>query len=254
MTSPPPSDPNGGVERGSDTLSPATAMSALQWWIEAGVDTMVSDEPRDWLRPVRTPPVTAPAAPEKAHAETLPEQIDLFQAYLRDSDALPLATPGARRVCPSGDPASGLMMMVDMPAEEDCASGALLAGDVGQLFDRMLAAIGRGRQSVYLASLACFRTPAGTLTDPDAARCTTLARHHIGLAAPQALLLFGDACARALTGLSVAQARGRWHDVQTHAGPIPALVTLNPAQLLAHPRLKAHAWADLQMLMKGPPQ
>lgn len=230
-------------------------MSALQWWIEAGVDTMVSDEPRDWLRPAQKAP-SAPLSLKEARTqdEALPGQLDLFQAYLRDHDALPLASPGARRVCPSGDPASGMMMMVDMPAEEDCASGTLLSGDAGQLFDRMLAAIGRDRQSIYLASLACFRTPAGTFADPDATRCATLARHHIGLAAPKSLLLFGDACARALTGLSVAQGRGRWHQVQTHAGAIPALVTLNPAQLIAHPRLKAHAWADLQLLMKGPPQ
>ena len=240
------------MERGSDTFSPAAAMSALQWWTEAGVDTIVSEEPRDWLRPQ---PKTEPASPHapvvEAAADALPGQLDLFQAYLRESDALPLAAPGARRVCPSGDPASGLMMMIDMPADEDCQSGALLSGDVGTLFDRMLAAIGRDRKSIYLASLSCFRSPAGTFTDPDAARCATLARHHVGLANPRALLLFGDASSRALLGLSAAQARGRWHDVETHAGPVKALATLPPAQLLAHPRLKVHAWADLQLLMEG---
>lgn len=240
------------MEREGGTLSHAAALSALQWWTEAGVDTIVSDEPRDWLRPqAKAPPAVPAEATTGAIREPLPGQLDLFQAYLRDHDALPLASPGAQRVCPSGDPASGLMMMIDMPADGDCESGTLLSGTVGELFDRMLAAIGRDRRSVYLASLSCFRSPSGAFTDPEAQACATLARHHVGLASPRALLLFGDAPARALLGLSAAQARGRWHEVETHAGPVRAIATLGPAQLLAHPRLKAHAWADLQLLMEG---
>jgi uracil-DNA glycosylase family 4 len=238
------------VERGSDTLSPAAAISALQWWIEAGVDLIVDEEPRDWLRPKTKPPETSPQ-PDTQPAAILPGQLDLFHAYLRDSADLPLTAPGAPRVCPSGNAASGLMMMIDMPAEEDCRSGTLISGETGILFDRMLAAIGRDRQSVYLASLSCFRSPAGTMDAGQTGQCATLARHHIGLAAPKALLLFGDACARALLGLSVAEARGRWHEVQTHAGPVKALATLSPQSLMSHPRLKAHAWVDLQLLMEG---
>jgi DNA polymerase len=79
----------------------------------------------------------------------------------------------------------------------------------------------------------------------------TLARHHVGLAAPRALLLFGDACSKALLGLGMAQVRGRWHEIATHSGPIRTIVTLPPSYLLSQPAAKAHAWADLQMLMDG---
>ena len=47
------------------------------------------------------------------------------------------------------------------------------------------------------------------------------------------------------------QARGRWHEIATHAGPVKALVSISPQQLLKRPQDKAHAWADLQMLMEG---
>jgi DNA polymerase len=80
--------------------------------------------------------------------------------------------------------------------------------------------------------------------------CAALARHHVGLVAPKAVLLFGDACAKALLGLSVPQARGRWHELATHAGPVKALATISPRQLVDSPRLKALAWADLQMLIE----
>ncbi len=239
------------MERGSEPYSPAAAASALQWWLEAGVDVMVDETPRDWLRPeAKAAPVSAPAAPE-AREERLPDQLDLFQAWLRDSDTLPFASPSAPRVCPAGDPASGLMIMIDMPTGEDCRAGTLLSGEAGRLFDRMMAAIGRDRETLYLAGLSCFRSPDGCFTRETADRCVQLARHHIGLAAPRALLLFGDACSKALLGLPMAKARGRWHEVATHAGPVKTLVTIPPSYLLDQPSAKALAWADLQMLAEG---
>lgn len=255
------------MERGGNLLSPAVA-SALQWWADAGVDVMVDETPRDWLRAKEITDVRSSraqsrgAGTDSSHApfdfarderkeEQLPDQLELFRAYLRDHDALPFASPSALRVCPSGDPASGLMMMTAMPAAEDCAAGTLLSGEAGRLFDRMLGAIGRDRESIYLASLSCFRSPDGRLAGAGAERCATLARHHIGLAAPKALLLFGDQPAAALLGMKMAQARGRWHEIATHAGPIRTIVTIPPDLLLKQPSAKAYAWADLQLLMQG---
>lgn len=238
------------MERGSDAFSPAQAESALSWWAEAGVDTLVEEEPRDWLRPkAKEAAQPAPEAVE-APADTLPDQLDLFQAWLASSDRLAFASPAAPRVCPAGDPASGLMILADMPSGEDCTAGTLISGEAGRLFERMLAAIGRDRDSVYLAALSCIRSPSGQLNSDSVKSCAALARHHIGLAAPKAVLLFGDACAKALLGLSVPQARGRWHEIATHAGPVKALATIATRQLLDSPRLKAMAWADLQMLIE----
>jgi DNA polymerase len=180
----------------------------------------------------------------------LPDQLPLFRAWLTDSGDLPYAAPSAPRVCPSGDPAAGLMILTDMPTSEDCAAGTLLSGDAGRLFDRMLAAIGRSRDTIYLAALSCLRSPDGRFNDESARRCAALARHHAGLVQPRAVLIFGDAASKALLGLPLAQARGRWHELATHAGPLKALVSLPPSYLVNHPRAKAHAWADLQKLIE----
>jgi DNA polymerase len=245
------------VERGSDQDWPGAAESALSWWTEAGVDTLVDEAPRDWLKPRAAASAAAPglAAAMAAVAvetpdEALPGQLDLFQAWLASSDRLAFAAPSVPRICPAGDPASGLMILADMPTGEDCAAGTLISGEPGRLFERMLAAIGRDRDSVYLAALSCIRSPSGQLNSESMKSCAALARHHIGLAAPRAVLLFGDSCAKALLGLSVPQARGRWHELATHAGPVKALATIAPRQLLESPRLKALAWADLQMLIE----
>ncbi|MEO7177895.1 MAG: uracil-DNA glycosylase, partial [Allosphingosinicella sp.] len=146
------------MERGDDAFSPEAATSALIWWTEAGVDTLVGEEPRDWLRP-KTAEAPTPIPAAEAADEVLPGQLDLFQAWLASSDRLSFAAPAAPRICPAGDPASGLMILADMPSGEDCAAGTLISGEAGRLFERMLAAIGRDRATIYLAALSCVRSP-----------------------------------------------------------------------------------------------
>ncbi len=224
------------------------AASALSWWQEAGVDTLVGESPRDWLNPK---PAAAPApraAP--APAEAMPDGLEAFAAWLAETDSLPFAAGAAPRIAPAGDPGAGLMMVADMPSAEDAAAGRLFSGEVGALFDRMLAAIGRGRDTIYLAPFSPIRPAVGRIDQDGVAALAGIARHHVGLAAPKALLLFGDACARALLGEPMTAARGRWHALETPAGPIKTLVTIRPQELLSQPKLKPHAWADLQLLME----
>jgi uracil-DNA glycosylase family 4 len=231
--------------RGTDDMSSNWAASALGWWEEAGVDTIVGEEPRDWLAPRTKAPDAPPPAPPP---DALPDTLQGFQAWLAATDQLPYAAPTALRAVPAGDAAAGLMILTDMPSPD----GGLISGEAGALFDRMLAAIGRSRQTIYLASLSPIRTPTGTIGEAESARLAEIARHHIGLAAPEALLLFGDACGKALVGSAVAGARARWHEVQTAAGQVRTLVTLRPEKLLTQPKLKSLAWADLQMLIEEP--
>jgi uracil-DNA glycosylase family 4 len=238
------------MERGSDTISPAAAASALMWWNEAGVDVAIDEEPRDWLRPKTKAAEPAPSAAADMPSGELPDQLDLFRAWLASSESLSFAAPAAPRLCPAGDPASGLMIVADMPSADDCAAGALISGEAGRLFERMLAAIGRDRNSIYLAALSCLRSPDGRFSTEATRSCATLARHHVGLVQPKVLLLLGDNCSKALLGQPMFQARRKWHEIPTHAGPVKALVTLPPSYLLDHPSHKAHAWADLQMLLE----
>jgi len=214
------------------------AASALDWWQEAGVDTIVGEAPRDWLNPK-----AKDAAPAEAPPAALPETLEALQDWLATSPDLPFATPAAARAAPAGDPAAGLMILVDMPA----ADGGLLSGEAGLLFDRMLGAIGRSRETIYLAALSPIRTATGAIDEKNAVRLADIARRHIGLARPKAVLLFGDICGKALVGAPVAGARGKWHEI----GGVKTLVTIRPEKLLTQPALKTLAWADLKLLMEA---
>ena len=109
---------------------------------------------------------------------------------------------------------------------------------------RMLAAIGISEAAAYSASLACFHLPAAKLDAEALERCAEMMRHHIALVAPKALLLLGDAPARALTGQPLASARGKIHRI---AG-VRGVATFHPRYLLARPADKALAWRDLLLL------
>ena len=224
------------------------AQSALSWWEEAGVDTIVGEEARDWLNPKA--PAPTPAASDPAPGAAMPGNLEAFTAWLAETDRLPFASPSARRIGPAGDPAAGPMMLADMPAADDVAAGTLFSGEVGALFERMLAAAGWSRETIYLAPLSPIRPAAGRIDQEGVRLLAGIARHHIGLVAPKALLLLGDSCARALLGMPMTEARGRWHALDTPAGPIRTLVTIRPQELVSQPKLKAHAWADLQLLME----
>ena len=230
------------------------AESALSWWEEAGVDTLVDEEPRDWLagpKPAGAKAAEPPEAPAPVAVEPIPTDLPAFQAWLATTDTLPFATPSARRVAPAGDPAAGLMAITDLPDAEEVAAGRIFTGETGALVARMFAAIGLDRDTVYLAPFSPIAPPTGRIEKAGVETLTRVMRHHVGLAAPRALLIFGDSCARALLALKMAEARGRWHEVETPAGPVRALVTIRPQQLLKQPNLKSLAWADLQLLKEG---
>lgn len=217
------------------------ALSALDWWREAGVDVFVEEEARDWLR---APAKPMPAAPDVAAPAALPADLASFQSWLAHGELLPGAP--AARLSPSGDPASGLMILADCPDLEDAATGHLVAGQAGRLLDRMLGAIGRDRASVYLASMAGAPASPRELAGADIVEA---ACRHVALAAPRLVLLLGEAPSRALLKMGFAEARGRTHAVNVSGVKLSAIATFHPRFLLPRPALKAAAWADLRMAL-----
>jgi uracil-DNA glycosylase len=229
----------------------ASIASALEWWRDAGVDCEIDETPRDWLARapiVEKPALVADGAP--APVAALPDTLDAFATW-RAGDAAPEARWPGKPMAPLGSVDSGLMIVVDMPDREDEAAGALLSGAAGRLFDRMLAAIGRDRQSIYLTSVAIKRPPAGRLADDVAQNLEALLRHHLALAKPKRVLALGNAASRAITGLDVASARGNLHAVNHDNGTTEVVASFHPRFLLERPAAKADAWKDLRLLIGG---
>lgn len=232
------------------------AESALIWWEDAGVDTIVGEEPRDWLAGPKKAAAAAPPEEPVPAAPTFPDERVDFQNWLATTDTLPFAAPGARRLPPAGSATSGLMAIADVPSAEDVAAGILFSGEQGALVDNMLSKFAEklldgatlARETIYLAPFSPIRPPAGRIDAQGVRFLAEVMRHHIALVAPKAVLIFGDSCSRALLGKSMAEARGAWHEVETPTGSVPAIVTIRPQELLSQPKLRTNAWADLQLL------
>jgi uracil-DNA glycosylase len=229
-----------------ESIGIAEARSALAWWLEAGVDAAIQEEPRNWLIP--SPPKARPVAkPVEAPNVRPPDHETLadLQQWLADSAHLPLASAKTRRILPHGPENAAVMLLSDAPSLEDYAAGQPIGGDAWELAKRMLAAIGIKPEQAYSASLSPIHTPGTRLSGRDRDDYADIARRHIALAKPERLLLFGDA-SLTLLGKPVAQARGHIHKVEG----IRAVATFHPRHLIKRPLDKRLAWQDLLLLME----
>lgn len=231
------------------------AASALAWWDEAGVDSLVDEAPRDWLAtpaPQARQPLVDPVIPAPVPAvepDALPPAWDAFLAWRAGGAAPEAGWPGGW-VAASGPADAALMVLVDCPDRGDNAEG-LLSGAPGRLFDCMLAAIGLSRDAVHIAAVCAKRPTAGRTPADLHDRLAAIASHHIGLIAPERLLLLGNAASRAILATETREARGRLHRFNHDRGQTAVVASYHPRFLLEKPAAKAGAWADLQVLMKG---
>ena len=234
------------------------ALAALAWLVEAGVDTLVDDTPYAWLAPpvpeqIPPPPVAEPITPcevdavvEARKSVVSVDSLSALQAALAEFDGCSLATHGAKPLFSGGVAGSALMIIGDMPTPEDVGEDAIFSGRAGLLLNRMLAAIGLDRDTVYLANTVYWPTPGGrTPAAAEIAACLPFLTRQIELAKPRVVLALGGTATAALTGAGsgIARLRGKWQ-----AGVVPVLPSFHPSQLLAQPSLKALAWRDLLTL------
>jgi uracil-DNA glycosylase family 4 len=231
------------------------AASVLDWWAEAGVDTLVEELPRDWLvpeeRPVPLAAMQAIAAPATAEpAPGYPDDYQQFIAY-RMGEAVPDAKWAPVRVAPAGDPAAAtLMVLTDVPEDGDAAAGRLLSGPEGRLLDRMLAAIGTSREQTLLASVCVARPLAGRVPRASATELEALAQHLVKIVRPRRLLLLGQTAGRAVLGPD-GTGNGDCSHALNHGNLVcKAVATYHPRVLLERPMCKAEAWRDLQLLIE----
>ena len=230
----------------------AEARAALAWWLDAGVDLAIQEEPRDWLKPraaqhsLAKEPSAATSGPAPNIAPPAHETLAELQDWLASSAQLPLASSTARRIMPHGPHDAAVMLLTEAPTLEDFAAGQPIGGESWELAKRMLAAIKIRAEDAYSASLSCFHVPGSRMSPADRQVCAEIARRHIALAKPKRLLLLGDGPAQALLGKPLPQARGHVHKV----GGVRTVATFHPRQLINQPSNKSLAWKDLLLLME----
>jgi DNA polymerase len=256
-------------------LDPAAAESLLAFWVAAGVDVCLVDEPVDRIaapaRPQRAAapaPLRVAAAPAPAPAaspdlgDSLAEarrlaaaagDLDALKAAIAGFDGCGLKFSGARQaVFSRGAGDAPVMVIGEGPGADEDARGEPFVGRAGQLLDRMLAAAGLDGR-VFITNTVFWRPPGNrTPSAAEQAVCAPFVERAIALVRPKMLMLVGGAAAKSLLKRDegILSMRGRWFDWRASDDglTLPALPTLHPAFLLRQPAAKKRAWADLLTL------
>ncbi|CAA7621400.1 uracil-DNA glycosylase family protein [Magnetospirillum sp. UT-4] len=257
----------------------------LRWYIDAGIDACVGEEPVDRFaapkpapppREAAPPPANRPAAPARAFAaptEAPPPAparesagtaahiaaecttLEALRAALEAFDGLAMKRTAQSTVFADGNPEADVMVIGEAPGQDEDRQGLPFVGRSGKLLDRMLASIGLDRSTTYITNVVPWRPLENRKPSPDeVAVCMPFVARHIELVDPQLLILLGGASASALLARheGIMRLRGRWFDYSSPGlpRPVPAMATYHPAYLLRTPAAKRDAWRDLLQVKK----
>ncbi len=252
--------------------------SLLAWYSEMGVDIVLDEAAVNRLAPVppaaalqapppappdrapsltRIPPAPTPVLPTEEIARTAravagaAQTLEELREALSSFEGCNLRLTATRLVFADGTPGSRVMLVGEAPGRDEDLQGLPFVGRSGQLLDRMLAAIGLSRQSVYIANIVPWRPPGNRDPAPhETAACLPFIKRQIELSDPDFLVLLGKASAHTLleTSEGILRLRGRFRSYDTGRRVIKALPTLHPAYLLRQPLQKRYVWRDLLLL------
>ncbi len=269
---PAPEHPNPGA--------PMSAVAVLRWYVAAGVDLAVGEEPVDRTQapppripaPAQAPPPQAqmPARAAPAFAPTPPpppaadpataQSLDELKERLEAFEGCLLRRTATRTVFGDGPATARLMVIGEAPGADEDRSGVPFVGKAGQLLNKMLASIGWPRESVYITNVVPWRPPGNRNPTPEEVTlCQPFVMRAIELVAPDAVVLLGASATAAICDRhdGITRLRGKWQTLSRNGREIALLPTFHPAFLLRFPDKKALVWKDLCALkarIGEPPQ
>ena len=135
---------------------------------------------------------------------------------------------------------NGVLVITDIPSSEDDATGRILSGPAGELFDKMIGAIGMSRESVSISPILFWRT---SRLELDLAR--PFIDRLIELTEPKIIITLGTLAAAEIANIDLM----RNHGAET-AGPGGARVfsIYHPNYLILKTAAKQDVWTVLQKI------
>ncbi len=231
---------------------------ALSAQVDLGIGEMIlkakNNRPHDlqWtenIKMVRKVETTPDLFGAPSQAPSTP-QFDSLAAHfeaIRDCQLCPLWQTRTKLVYGVGNPHADLIFIGEAPGREEDQQGEPFVGRAGQLFDRILAAMGLSREEVYIANILKCRPPNNRDPVPEEMdKCYPHLQEQIRLLRPKLICALGRVAGQRLlnTNTPLGKLRRIWHDYEG----MPMLVTYHPAALLRFPAYKKETWADMQML------
>lgn len=222
-------------------------------WPDAASAAAPDPDPSPGAADADPPPVAEDAAaavaagPAAGATDVASMDAETLRATILGCTACGLCETRTQAVPGVGSLTADLLVIGEAPGQEEDRRGEPFVGRAGQLLDRMLAAIGLDRQTVYITNVLKCRPPNNR--DPKAEEvqaCAAYLRRQIELIDPKAILSVGRISAQSLleTGETIGRLRDRWHRFGPNGTPLR--VTYHPAYLLRSPAQKRKSWDDLK--------
>lgn len=174
--------------------------------------------------------------------------IDELEKIIANYKGCNLRQSAKNTVFADGNPDAPIMFIGGGPARDEDRQGVPFVGPVGQLFDKMLAAIELDRDKSYLTNIIPWRPPGNRTPVPhEIELCRPFAERHIELIKPKLLVFMGNVSTKTLlsTNKSILSIRGAWSEYEIDGEKVPVMPTLHPEHLLKNPASKRNAWKDL---------
>ncbi len=248
-------------------------LAALRLQIEWGADEALADAPVDRMAAAAVAAVKQLPQPASASRLAPPAQArpggvaraQLVSMAANTTEALrqalasftdcPLAATATNLVFSDGSAESGLVVVGDVPGDDEDRTGRPFAGAAGDLLDRMFASVGLTRAAMLMTNVVPWRPPGGRPpTEAEVQTCLPFLWRHLTLLRPRLVVTLGALPARVLTRRDdgIRRLRGRWADLAIPGLPatVPMLPMLHPSYLLQTPAAKREAWTDLLALRR----
>jgi len=188
-----------------------------------------------------------PERPRLSAAEAQVE-LDKVREILGDCTRCKLHEGRQKIVFGAGGAGAELMFIGEGPRAEEDRQGIPFVGRAGDLLTKMIQAMGKSRDDVFIANIVKCRPPGNRDPEPDeVATCIPFLEAQIEAINPRVIVGLGRVAIQNLlqTKTPISKMRGQW---QEYRG-IPVMPTYHPAYLLRSPGAKRPAWDDLQQVM-----
>ncbi|MBD1109431.1 uracil-DNA glycosylase [Pelagibacterales bacterium SAG-MED50] len=146
---------------------------------------------------------------------------------------------------------SPIMLIGEAPGIEEDKSSTTFKGEVGDLLNKMLLAIGVKKQNIYCSYAINFRPPEDRKpTAQEIKRYSVFMKKHISIIDPKIIILMGSSAMESLTGINtkISLERGKWKEIILKNKTYPVMISYNPSYLIRFPENKKYSWEDLKKI------
>ena len=185
------------------------------------------------------------------------ESYEEFRERLRASGCAKCALHQGRTniVVDRGNPSAPVITIGEGPGENEDKEGRAFVGRAGQLFDKIMSAVGidTERDMLIVNVVKCRPPENRNPRTEEAAECLPYLKRQIELTRPRVILLLGATALKHIdkskTNFQMGEEAGRFFTLADYPG-IQFMVLYHPAALLYNAKLKPAMWEHVKKLRR----